>query len=91
MPYMYLKNIVNMEITSKCFKNINSNIWMGKKNKNTHITFQNNELEISESSKYLGIYLSRTGTFATTKKHIAEQANMALFSLLKKICSLSNR
>ena len=58
-------------------------------NKNIHFTFRNNELEISESSKYLGIYLSRTGTFATAKKHIAEQANKALFSLLKKICSLS--
>ena len=39
--------------------------------------------------KYLGIYLSRTGTFAKAKKHIAEQANKALFSLLKKIRSLS--
>ena len=61
----------------------------GKINKNIHFTFQNNELEIAESYKYLGIYLSRTGTFTTAKKHIAEQANKALFSLLQKIRSLS--
>ena len=61
----------------------------GKISKNIHFTFQNNELEIAESYKHLGIYLSRTGTFAKAKKHIAEQANKALFSLLKKIRSLS--
>ena len=78
-----------MEITIKCFKNKNSNIWTWKISKNIHFTFQNNELEIAESYKYLGIYLSRTGTFAKAKKHIAEQANKALFSLLKKIRLLS--
>ena len=78
-----------MEVTSKCFKNKNSNIWTWK-NKHKHTFYiSNNELEIAESYKYLGIYLSRTGTFAKAKKHIAEQANKALFSLLKKIRSLS--
>ena len=37
--------------------------------------------------KYLGIYLGRSGSFVAEKKHIAEQANKELFSLLKKIRS----
>lgn len=35
--------------------------------------------------KYLGIFLTRSGSYLTTKKHIADQANNALFSLLRKI------
>ena len=35
--------------------------------------------------KYLGIYFTRGGSFAKAKQHIADQANKAMFSLLKKI------
>ena len=41
-------------------------------------------LEIVEEYKYLGIYLSKTGSFVAAKRHIAEQANKALYALLKK-------
>ncbi|MEW8542876.1 MAG: reverse transcriptase family protein [Candidatus Thiodiazotropha sp.] len=50
--------------------------------------FKQTELEIVREYKYLGIFLSRSGSFITTKKYIAEQANKALFSLFKKIRTL---
>lgn len=42
------------------------------------------ELEVVDEYKYLGIFLARSGTFFRTKRHIADQANIALFSLLRK-------
>ena len=41
--------------------------------------------------EYLGILLSKSESFIAAKKNIAEQANKALFSLMKKIriCNLS--
>ena len=41
-------------------------------------------LAIVDEYKYLGIYLSQTGSFVAAKRHIAEQANKALYALLKK-------
>ena len=61
----------------------------GRPNKNVQFVFQNNILEVTDEYKYLGIYLGRSGSFVTAKKHIAEQANKALFALLRKINSLS--
>ena len=49
----------------------------------------NKELEIASEFKYLGIYLSRSGAFNAAKKHIAEQANKALFSLIRKTRTLN--
>ena len=51
--------------------------------------YNNSELEIANAYKYLGIYLARSGSFNQAKKHIAEQANKALFSLLRKIRNLN--
>ena len=42
-----------------------------------------NEIEIIKEYKYLGIYFSQSGSFAQTKKNIAEQARKAVFALLK--------
>ena len=42
-------------------------------------------LEIVNEYKYLGIIFSRSGSFARTKKYLSDQANKAMFSLLKKI------
>jgi hypothetical protein len=39
--------------------------------------------------KYLGIIFSKSGSFLKTKKYIAEQANKALYSLIRKIKVLS--
>ena len=61
----------------------------GRTQKNLRFTFEHNELEITDVYKYLGIYLGRSGSFVVAKKHMAEQANKALFSLLKKIRSLN--
>lgn len=61
----------------------------GKLKRNMHFTFQQHDIEIVDEYKYLGVYLGRSGSFIAAKKHVAEQANKALFSLLKKIRSLS--
>jgi hypothetical protein len=49
----------------------------------------NTELEIVDEYKYLGLYLSKSGSFYRTKQHIAEQGNKAMFTLLRKINKLS--
>ena len=41
-------------------------------------------LEVVDEYKYLGIYLSKTGSFVAAKRHISDQANKALYALLKK-------
>lgn len=61
----------------------------GRLNKNLHFYLNNTEIEIVNEFRYLGIQLSRSGSFTVAKKHIAEQANKALFSLLRKIRNLS--
>ena len=57
----------------------------GKYARNLQFYFKGNELEIVTEYKYLGIYLSKSGSFVSCKKHIAEQANNAIHSLLRKI------
>ena len=47
------------------------------------------EIEIVQEYKYLGILLGQSGSFVVAKKHIADQAHKALFSLLRKIRKLS--
>ena len=56
----------------------------GRPRNNLHFYFNNSKLEIVSEYKYLGIFLSRSGNFKAAKKHISEQANKALFSLIKK-------
>ena len=47
------------------------------------------EIEITKEYKYLGILLGQSGSFLTSKKHIAEQGSKAMFSLLRKIKCLN--
>ena len=54
-------------------------------NKDLHFTFQSNRIDIVDDYNYLGIVFAKNGSFTLVKKHIAEQANKALFALLKKI------
>ena len=52
---------------------------------NTHnFQFGGQNLETVDGYKYLGIYLSKSGSFKVAKQHIAEQINKALFALPKK-------
>ena len=60
----------------------------GRPNLNLHFHYNNSEIEIVAEYKYLGIYLSRSGNYRTAKRHIAEQAEKALFSLIRKIRAL---
>ena len=60
-------------------------IFTNSRNKN-HFEFKFNAstLEIVDAYKYLGIYFAKNGSFTLAKKSNAEQANKALFSLLRK-------
>ena len=60
----------------------------GRPNSSQSFYFKNIKLEIVSEYKYLGVFISRSGSFNNAKKHIAEQANKALFSLLRKGRSL---
>ena len=57
----------------------------GRPNKKLHFIFNECELEIVNNYKYLGILLSRSGSFSKNKKYLAEQANKALFALFKNL------
>ena len=61
----------------------------GRIQANLHFYFKGSEVEIVSEYKYLGIFLARSGSFLKAKKHIAEQANIAVFSLLRKIRHLN--
>lgn len=60
----------------------------GRPNNQLRFYFDDCEIEIVNEYKYLGILLSRSGAFNKTKKYLAEQANKALFSLLRKTRNL---
>ena len=57
----------------------------GRYARNLKFFFKGNELELANEYKYLGIFISKSGSYLSCKKHIAEQANNAMFSLLRKI------
>ena len=61
----------------------------GRNLNNQKFYFKGTELEVVNEYKYLGIFLSRTGSYIKTKKHIADQANKALYSLLRKARTLN--
>ena len=61
----------------------------GRLPKNVRFHFKNEEIEIVNEYKYLGIFLARSGSFLNAKKHIVNQANNALFSLQRKIRNLN--
>lgn len=61
----------------------------GKLKQKLHFFLNDSEIDIVDEQKYLGIYLGRTGSSVAAKKHIADQANKAVFALLKKIRNLS--
>lgn len=56
---------------------------------NVNFKLNNILLEIVNEYKYLGIFMSRTGSFLKAKKHIASQATNAMYSLLSKVRQLS--
>lgn len=61
----------------------------GRPPKNVEFYFKNEEIEIVNEYKYLGIFLARSGSFLNAKKNIVNQANTALFSLQRKIRNLN--
>ena len=61
----------------------------GRPKQNLHFFYDDSELEIVNEYKYLGILLSRSGSFSRNKKYLAQQANKALFSLFRKSRNLN--
>lgn len=61
----------------------------GRPNCNKTFTIGEHSLEIVNEYKYLGLFFTKSGSFFKTKQYIAEQANKAMFALLRKIKSLS--
>ena len=61
----------------------------GRPRKTDRYYYNGEQLEIVNEYKYLGIMFSRSGKFAKTKKYLSEQANKAMFSLLRKIRTLN--
>ena len=61
----------------------------GRPKPTTKFTLKWADIEIINEYKYLDIYFSQNGAFVSAKKHIAEQANKAVFSLIKNIKKLS--
>ena len=57
----------------------------GRYAQNLNFYFKGTKIENVTDYKYLGIFLSKSGSYLNCKKHIAEQANNAMFSLLRKI------
>ena len=64
-------------------------VFSGGKHKTYSFTLNGSNLEVTNEYKYLGSVFTRGGSFTTAKHHIAEQANKALFLLLKKIRTFS--
>ena len=61
----------------------------GRLSKQDKFYFKGKLLEIVNEYKYLGIFFSKSGSFMKTKKYLSEQANKAMFSLLRKIRNLN--
>ena len=61
----------------------------GKQNKNLLFRFNNSIIEIVSEYKYLGIIMSRNGSYVKSLKHTAEQATRAMYGLFSKIRHLS--
>lgn len=59
-------------------------IFSNSKHKPYNFQFGGQNIDTVEEYKYLGIYLSKSGSFKVAKQHMTEQANKALFALLKK-------
>ncbi|MCW4343991.1 MAG: reverse transcriptase family protein [Candidatus Thiodiazotropha endolucinida] len=64
-------------------------VFSGGKQKSYRFLFNGLELEVTNDYKYLGIWFTRGGSFLKAKTHLVEQANKAIFSLLKKIRRLN--
>ena len=66
-----------------------SKVMVFSKGRQTEYSFQNNnDIEVVKEFKYLGVLFSRSGSFYTTKKHIAHQAQKAMYNLIKRARTL---
>ena len=60
-------------------------IFSNSKHKTYNFQFGGQNIDTVEEYKYLGIYLSKSGSFKVAKQHMAEQANKALFGRKVKL------
>ena len=76
-------------LTVNVEKNKHSSFFSSGRQKDYRFKLNGLDIEVKNEYKYLGIIFTRGGGFIRAKTHIAEQANKALFALLKKIRHLS--
>ena len=61
----------------------------GRQNKDLQFRFNDFDIELLNEYKYLGIFLSRSGSYLKTLNHISEQATRAMYGLFSKVRRLS--
>ena len=94
-PQKLQESLKAFELYCKQWKlNINTDktkvVIFGSKNKNEYqFKLENKIIEIVTTYKYLGAYFTRSGSFLSTRKHLAQQARKALFLLYKRINNLN--
>ena len=59
------------------------------KSKPVKRTGEGDQIRCDDEYKYLGIFLSKKGSYTKCKRHFADQANKAMFGLLRKIRELN--
>ena len=64
-------------------------IFGSRQNRNFSFKIDNTFLEIVNSYKYLGVFLAKSGSFLTAKKHLAQQARKAMHLLYSRINNLN--
>ena len=89
-PHKLQESLNSFENYCKQWKlNINTDktkiVIFGSNAKNHQFTLENKTIEIVTTYKYLGAYFNRSCSFLSTRKHLAQQAQKALFLLYKKI------
>ena len=61
------------------------------KTKNVRFMYNNSEIEIVTDVNYLGLLLSKTGSFIHAKKDLIKRTSKSMFAVLKKIdCLIVN-
>ena len=86
---MLSRNTVTNGDSQSILKKTKIVVFSGGQQKKYKFMFDDLEIEVTKEFKYLGIYFTRGSSFDKAKKHIVEQANKAMYSLLKKIRTLN--
>ena len=74
-----------MKLTVNISKTKNVMFSGGRAKQDLKVYFNGEQIQVLNEHMYLGVFLSSNGSYTKANKHIIDQANNALFSLLRKI------